>query len=144
MSAVYSLFFHERSLKGVAMNSLFSKLGMSAAIVSAMLIPMQGQAASDTATSAAEAQQLVENFTPEAQYRLSRREAYAAYNEALQRCRQSGGAERTACMRDAKSQLRDDLAYAKAQRQGDTSVGSSGTAGTSASGTATSSTSAQR
>ena len=125
------------------MSSLFCKLNIGAAVATAMLISMPVQAASDGTKSNAEVQQLVEVTTPEARYRLSRREAYAAYEEARNACRQTSSTERTACMRDAKKQLHDDLAYAKVQLQDNARV-SSGTSGRSASSTSSSSTSTQQ
>ncbi|MFC7515874.1 hypothetical protein ACFQUU_12745 [Herbaspirillum sp. GCM10030257] len=97
------------------MSSLFCKLNIGAAVATAMLISMPVQGASDSTKCNAEAQQSVEVTTPEARYRLSRREAYAAYEEARNACRQTSSTEQTACMRDAKKQLQDDPAYAKVQ-----------------------------
>jgi hypothetical protein len=43
------------------------------------------------------------------------------------------GADRTSCMKEARTNLQDDLAYAKNQLGSDTSVGTSGTTGSGAS-----------
>lgn len=121
------------------MSSQSHKLSLSAVLVAAMLTSMPVQAVVSGELSPAEKQQLVESMTPEAQYRLSQREAYAAYDEARKACRQAGASERTTCMQAAKSQLRDDLEYAKSSLQ----AGRSSTVGTGASSSMTASTSAK-
>lgn len=89
--------------------------------------------------SNAPAHQLTQEFTPQAQYRLARREAYAAYEEMVRRCGQTTGTDRSACMQEARGYLRDDLAYAKQHLQSGNTVGARGVgsaAGGSASGQA--------
>lgn len=61
----------------------------------------------------AEARQLIDESTPEARYKNARREAYAAYEEAKNACKQLQKSERTACLKEARSYLQDDLAYAR-------------------------------
>ena len=75
--------------------------------------------------TAAEKKQFVQSFTPQAQYNLAKREAHAAYAEALKGCKAMERAERSACTKDARSMLQQDLAYAKRQMQ--ESAGASGT-----------------
>lgn len=79
--------------------------------------------------TAAEKQQFVQSFSPQAQYNLSKREAHAAYAEALKACKALDRAERSACTKDARATLQQDLAYAKRQMQE-----SSGTSGMSGAG----------
>jgi hypothetical protein len=43
-----------------------------------------------------------EDMTPEAKYQTARKEASAAYRQAMDDCRHLYRAERSACMRDAK------------------------------------------
>ncbi|MGV3740871.1 MAG: hypothetical protein ACO1NO_01005 [Burkholderiaceae bacterium] len=77
--------------------------------------------------TAAEKKQFVQTFTPQAQYNLAKREAHAAYAEALKECKAMERAERSACTKDARSMLQQDLAYAKRQMQ--ESAGASSTEG---------------
>jgi hypothetical protein len=76
--------------------------------------------------SAAEKKQFVQSFTPKAQYNLAKREAHAAYAEALKACKELDRAERSACTEDARAMLRNDLAYAKDQMQAGSSAGAMG------------------
>lgn len=76
--------------------------------------------------SSAEKKQFVQSFTPQAQYNLSKREAHAAYAEALKACKAMAKSERTACTKEARSTLQQDLAYAKSQLQQESSGASSG------------------
>ena len=75
--------------------------------------------------SKAEARQMVEDKTPQAKYNTSRREAQAAYSEAVSQCKAMRGADKNTCMKEAKTNLQNDLADAKKMMSGDTSVGSS-------------------
>lgn len=61
----------------------------------------------------AEAQQTTENQTAQSRYQTAKKEANAAYKEALADCRKMRGAERTTCMKEAKANLQNDLAEAK-------------------------------
>lgn len=81
--------------------------------------------AASPATSKAEAAQTTEDFSPQAQYKLSQKEAHAAYRMNVNDCKSMSGKEKTSCMKDAKTQLREDLASAKSQL----STGSSGSSG---------------
>jgi hypothetical protein len=47
------------------------------------------------------------------QYQRSKREAQAAYQEALADCRKMRASERSACTKEAKTNLQNDLAEAK-------------------------------
>jgi hypothetical protein len=82
--------------------------------------------AAQDSMSKAEARQTVEDTSPRAQYNRARKEAQAAYKEALADCQKMRGAEKTACMKEAKTNLQNDLADAKKAMSGDTSMGSSG------------------
>lgn len=96
----------------------------------------RGQPASMTSSepvTAAEKQQLVQSFTPQARYNLAKREAQAAYGEAVKECKSMSGAERSSCTKEARANLQQDLAYAKRQMQ-QGSIGASG-AGASDNGT---------
>lgn len=79
--------------------------------------------------TAAEKQQLIQSFTPQARYNLAKREANAAHAEALKECKALSGAERSSCTKDARATLQQDLAYAKRQMQED-SAGASGAGST--------------
>ncbi|HVK55480.1 MAG TPA: hypothetical protein VM532_10685 [Burkholderiales bacterium] len=54
-----------------------------------------------------------EDLTPKAQYETAKKEAGAAYREALNDCREKRGAEKTACVKEAKAVYTQDLAEAK-------------------------------
>lgn len=91
-----------------------------------------GQPASSVSSepvTAAEKQQFVQSFTPQARYNLAKREANAAYAEALKECKALSGAERSSCTKDARATLQQDLAYAKRQMQ-EGSTGASGSGST--------------
>lgn len=88
--------------------------------------------ASPPPVTAAEKQQFVQSFTPQAQYNLSKREANAAYKEALKECKAMERSERSACTKEARATLQQDLSYAKRQMQ--ESSGASGTSGMGTSG----------
>lgn len=97
--------------------------------------PYAGQARGQSMTgmsneklTAAEKKQFVQTFTPQAQYKLATRESHAAYSEALKTCQGMSKAERTSCMKEARANLKNDMAYAKSQYQQDIS-GSSGASG---------------
>lgn len=69
---------------------------------------------SDTrAASQAERRQMVEDMSPRGQAQLAHREAQAAYQEATSQCRTMRGNERSACMKEARNNLRSDLAAIK-------------------------------
>lgn len=73
-----------------------------------------------------EARQMKEDLTPQARYNTSRKEANAAYSEALRMCRSMTGTERDDCQQEARSNLRNDLAQARQTLSSETGVGSSG------------------
>lgn len=79
-------------------------------------------AAGDKPTSS-EARQTTEDTTPRAQYSTSKREAQAAYQEALNDCKKVRGTEKTACMKEARTNLQSDLAEAKKMLGSSTSSG---------------------
>lgn len=87
--------------------------GLAFAIGSTVLLPVY--AATDT-SSKIEEQQLTEDFSPQAQYRLATREAHAAYQDALANCRKQKGTERNNCVKEARANLQGDLAEAKKNR----------------------------
>lgn len=115
------------------MNCLLSKLSIAVAISAGALAALPAHAESD-AMKRAESRQMQETFTPQAEYQLSRREAHAAYQDALKACREEKRADRANCMRDAKSQLQQDLADAGRHYGRGTSMGASGTRGHTATG----------
>ncbi|QDZ27002.1 hypothetical protein [Noviherbaspirillum sp. UKPF54] len=89
-------------------------------LVSAMLIVMGGMLVLPPAAQAArsteeraEAQQSREDMSPQGQYKIAKKEADAAYREALTNCKKMGKADRVACMKDAKANYQSDLAQAK-------------------------------
>lgn len=79
-------------------------------IVTMLTTPVH--AAQDT-TSKAEAQQSTEDLSPREQYQTAKKEADAAYRQALADCRKMRGTERKTCMKEAKSNYQADLAEAK-------------------------------
>lgn len=81
-------------------------------MIAGSLSLVSANAATD-ALRQAEARQLVEDKTPQAQYQTSRKEANAAYQEALVECKKMQGSERSGCMKEARSNLQSDLAEAK-------------------------------
>ncbi|HEY5800323.1 MAG TPA: hypothetical protein VIT92_08875 [Burkholderiaceae bacterium] len=54
-----------------------------------------------------------EDTTPEARYRTSKKEAGAAYQEALWECKKMAAGERGACLKQARDQYNLDLAEAR-------------------------------
>jgi hypothetical protein len=81
-------------------------------VLSLLLIAGSAIATEDKLTRA-EARQTIEDTTPRAQYNTSQREAQAAYQEALNDCKKMRGAEKTACAKEARTNLQNDLAEAK-------------------------------
>ncbi|WP_151635078.1 hypothetical protein [Noviherbaspirillum aerium] len=59
------------------------------------------------------ARQMLPIPSPQAQYKNARREAYAAFNEASGGCKSMASHDRKDCMKNARSRLQADLAYAK-------------------------------
>jgi hypothetical protein len=86
----------------------------------------QGSSMSSEPITASERKQLTQDFSPKARYNLAKREAQAAYSEALSVCRSLSRSERSACNKEARATLQSDLAYAKSQMQQDSSGGSAG------------------
>jgi hypothetical protein len=115
--------------KGVAMKNGIRILSLSICLAFGTGPAFAAQSSSDT-MSKAEARQMHEDFSPTAQYNLSKREAYAAYDEALKACKGMRGTDRRSCNKDAQSQLKNDLAYAKQEL----TEGSSGNRSSSDSG----------
>lgn len=93
------------------MHSL-NKLGIPLLFVVGFFSSGAAGAAQD-AMSRAEAMQTIEDTTPQARHKTATREAHAAYQEALADCRKMRAAERTPCMKEAKTNLQSDLAEAK-------------------------------
>lgn len=54
-----------------------------------------------------------EDLTPQARFQTSKKEADAAYKEAVIDCKQQVPANRSNCLRDARAQLIQDLESAK-------------------------------
>ena len=54
-----------------------------------------------------------EDTTPQARYQTAKKEAGAAYQEALNDCRSLLGAEKTACVKEAQATFAADMAEAK-------------------------------
>lgn len=116
------------------MNSLFPKISLAMALSAAALTTLPAHAESQ-AMHAAEMRQMHETFTRKAEYQLSRREAYAAYQDAMKACGHQGRTEHASCMRNAKSHLHQDIAYAERHYgHGASMMGASGTTGNTASG----------
>jgi hypothetical protein len=109
------------------MDNIFPKVASALVLMATALYAIPVYATND-AMNRAEDRQLTEQFTPDAQYRLSRREAFAAYQEALQGCRQGDKSDRS-CMREANRQLQQDLGDAKQHSHGVASMGSNDTGG---------------
>jgi hypothetical protein len=93
---------------------------------------MSNESMKEEKLTAAEKQQFVQSFTPQAQYNLAKREAQAAHAEALKACKPLSRAERTACTKEARASLQQDLAFAKRKLQEDSSGASNGSATDSA------------
>lgn len=66
-----------------------------------------------TGSSSAAQMAPAQEMSPKEQYRLAVREAHAAYAEAVRLCKSHAGADRSSCMKEARSNRRSDLAYAK-------------------------------
>jgi hypothetical protein len=61
--------------------------------------------------------------TPQARYQNARKEAMAAYQQALMECRTKRAAAASSCKREARKDFDDDMAHAsKLQRGGDLEV----------------------
>lgn len=76
-------------------------------------LPLMSAHAATDAMSRAESRQLIEDKTPQTRYQTSSKEANAAYQEAIAECRRMQGGERSECMKEARSNLQNDLAEAK-------------------------------
>jgi hypothetical protein len=55
----------------------------------------------------------MEDTTPEARYRTMKKEAGAAYQEALWDCKKMAASERSACQKAARDQYNQDLTVAR-------------------------------
>lgn len=86
--------------------------------------PQQSQVAPPP-QSKAEASQLYQDTSPQARARLAQREAHAAFQHAMRQCRGLKAADRTSCMNEARTNLRNDLAYARNLPNEDTQTASS-------------------
>lgn len=107
------------------MKSLFRCATLSVGLLASTLANAQSYTGYPS-FSKAEALQLTQNMSPKARSELAKREAYAAYEEALRACKSMERSERKACNAQAKEYLRNDLSYAKNILTEDTSAGSSG------------------
>lgn len=82
-------------------------------VMGTMLVSLPLAYAAGTAEDRVEAQQSREDMSPQGQYKIAKKEADAAYQEALTNCKKMSKADRTACMKDAKAAHQADLAQAK-------------------------------
>lgn len=69
----------------------------------------------DSAMRRAEERQMMEETGPRAQYGRAVKEANAAYAEAVRECGRMASKQRASCMQEARGNLKDDLASARAQ-----------------------------
>lgn len=81
-------------------------------LTSGTMLTMTANAARD-ADSETEARKTTSETTPQAQYQMLSKEANAAYREAVADCKKMRGADRTACTKEARANLRSDLIEAK-------------------------------
>jgi hypothetical protein len=107
----FHLISQEVRVKEIAMQSIMKRI--AGLMVVAGSLPFMAAHAATDAMSRAESRQLIEDKTPQAQYQTSRKEANAAYQEALAECRKMQSGERSGCMKEARSNLQNDLAEAK-------------------------------
>lgn len=73
----------------------------------------QGVVATSSAEADSPARWFQEDLTPQARFQTSKKEADAAYKEAVIECKQLVSANRSNCLRDARAQLIQDLESAK-------------------------------
>jgi len=99
------------------MNVTIPRLSLLLLLASSSGLACAAQGTGD-AMRRAEERQMVEDTSPRAQYNRSLKEAHAAYAEALKECGKMRGSEKTSCTKEAKTNLNDDLAYAKSQYGG--------------------------
>lgn len=90
----------------------YRKLVSPFLLVISAALTMPVHAAQDT-SSKAEARQSTEDTSPKGQYQTSKKEAEAAYRQALADCKQMRATERKTCMKEAKSNYQADLSEAK-------------------------------
>lgn len=69
----------------------------------------------ESAMRRAEERQMIEEPGPRAQYNRAVKEANAAYGEAIRECGRMASKQRASCMQEARANLKDDLASARAQ-----------------------------
>lgn len=92
-----------------------------------VLLGCFGTPAYSASESQIEAQQMKEDATPRARYNTSKKEANAAYSEAVKECRSMDRAQRSDCMKEARTNLQNDMAQARQMLNDETGMGSSGT-----------------
>lgn len=95
-----------RAIFGAAMCTLVIQTGWA-----------QGIAPGASAQAGDPARWYQEDATPRARAATSTKEAGAAYREAQIECRKDGPAARSACLREARSIFRQDLADARQQAE---------------------------
>lgn len=69
----------------------------------------------DNAMRRAEERQMIEEAGPRAEYNRAVKEANAAYAEAVRECGRMASGQRATCMQEARANLQNDLASARAQ-----------------------------
>lgn len=82
-------------------------------VVGSMLVLPPAVHAARNTQDKAEAQQSTEDMSPRGQYKIAKKEADAAYRDALADCKKLSKAERTSCAKDAKANYQADLTQAK-------------------------------
>ena len=96
------------------MNTLIPRLTLFMLLACSILSASSAQGTADVMRKAEE-RQMTEDTSPRAQYNRSVKEANAAYAEAAKECRRMAAGQRASCMREAQSNLKSDLASARAQ-----------------------------
>jgi hypothetical protein len=96
------------------MNARISRLTLFLLLACGSLSVSAAQG-SDSAMTSAERRQMTEDMSPRAQYNRSVKEAHAAYADAVKECGRMRSGEKTSCMQEAKTNLKNDLASAREQ-----------------------------
>lgn len=95
------------------MNSNRKSLAPFLLVVGSMLVLPSAVYAARHTQDKAEAQQSTEDMSPQGQYKIAKKEADAAYRDALADCKKLSKAERTSCAKEAKANHQADLSQAK-------------------------------
>ncbi len=91
----------------------YKKLVSPFLFVAGCILTLPAVHAAKSAENKAEAQQMTEDMSPQGQYKIAKKEAAAAYQQALSDCKKMSKAERNSCVKEAKSNYQADLAQAK-------------------------------